>query len=142
MGTVQHPFRLQSTFSIGHPSFTHTHTLGTGPNTHAGRGTRHTERQKKTRPRQKYAIRKSTKEQGYGRYQVKYRHRRQGKTDYYARKRLIVQHKAYNTPKYRLVVRFTNRYCICQVVYSQIDCDRVLASAYPPSLAATAQSAA
>ena len=71
----------------------------------------------------------------FKRYQVKYRRRRQGKTDYYARKRLIVQHKAkYNTPKYRLVVRFTNRYCICQVVYSQIDCDRVLASAYSSEL--------
>ena len=71
----------------------------------------------------------------FKRYQVKYRRRRQGKTDYYARKRLIVQHKAkYNTPKYRLVVRFTNRYCICQIVYSQIDCDRVLASAYSSEL--------
>jgi large subunit ribosomal protein L5e len=71
----------------------------------------------------------------FKRYQVKYRRRRQGKTDYFARKRLIVQHKAkYNTPKYRLVVRFTNRYCICQVVYSQIDCDRVLASAYSSEL--------
>ena len=71
----------------------------------------------------------------FKRYQVKYRRRRQGKTDYFARKRLIVQHKAkYNTPKYRLVVRFTNRYCICQIVYSQIDCDRVLANAYSSEL--------
>ena len=69
------------------------------------------------------------------RFQVKYRRRRAGKTDYYARKRLIVQHKAkYNTPKYRLVVRFTNKYCICQIIYSQIDCDKVLASAYSSEL--------
>ena len=34
---------------------------------------------------------------------------REGKTDYYARKRLITQAKnRYATPKYRLVVRFTN----------------------------------
>ena len=44
------------------------------------------------------------------RYQVKYRRRREGKTDYQARKRLVVQDKnKYNTPKYRLVVRRTNR---------------------------------
>jgi len=71
----------------------------------------------------------------FKRFQVKYRRRRAGKTDYFARKRLIVQHKAkYNTPKYRLVVRFTNRYCICQIIYSQIDCDKVLASAYSSEL--------
>jgi large subunit ribosomal protein L5e len=46
----------------------------------------------------------------FSRYQTKYRRRREGKTDYYARKRLITQAKnKYNAPKYRLVVRFTNR---------------------------------
>lgn len=40
----------------------------------------------------------------------------EGKTDYRARKRLVAQDKnKYNTPKYRLVVRFTNRDIICQV---------------------------
>ncbi|KAL9037386.1 MAG: hypothetical protein Q9180_003745, partial [Flavoplaca navasiana] len=50
-----------------------------------------------------------------------YKRRRQGKTDYYARKRLITQAKnKYNAPKYRLVVRFTNRDIICQIVTSEI----------------------
>lgn len=40
----------------------------------------------------------------------------EGKTDYYARKRLVVQAKnKYNSPKYRLVVRITNKDIICQV---------------------------
>jgi large subunit ribosomal protein L5e len=40
----------------------------------------------------------------------------EGKTDYYARRALIHQDKnKYNTPKYRLVVRFTNKDIICQV---------------------------
>ena len=40
----------------------------------------------------------------------------EGKTDYYARKRLVTQDKnKYNTPKYRFVVRFTNKDIICQV---------------------------
>jgi large subunit ribosomal protein L5e len=71
----------------------------------------------------------------FKRFQVKYRRRRAGKTDYYARRRLIVQHKAkYNTPKYRFVVRLTNRYVICQVTYSVIDSDRVITSAYSSEL--------
>ncbi len=41
---------------------------------------------------------------------------KEGKTDYYARKRLIIQEKnKYNTPKYRLVVRFSNRNITTQV---------------------------
>jgi len=44
------------------------------------------------------------------RYQVKYRRRREGKTDYQARKRMVVQDKnKFGSPKYRLVVRVTNR---------------------------------
>lgn len=40
----------------------------------------------------------------------------EGKTDYFARKRLVCQDKnKYNTPKYRFVVRFTNKDIICQV---------------------------
>lgn len=52
----------------------------------------------------------------FKRYQPKFKRRRQGKTDYYARKRLTVQDKnKYNTPKYRLIVRFTNKDVIAQV---------------------------
>jgi large subunit ribosomal protein L5e len=66
----------------------------------------------------------------FKRYQVKYRRRREGKTDYRARKRLITQDKnKYGSPKYRLVVRFTNKHCICQIVYSEIVGDKVLCHA-------------
>lgn len=64
------------------------------------------------------------------RYQVKFRRRRQCKTDYYARKRLVVQDKnKYNTPKYRLVVRFSNKNVTCQVAYSKWNGDVIVASA-------------
>jgi len=54
--------------------------------------------------------------QYFKRYQVKFKRRREGKTDYYARKRLIVQDKnKYDTPKYRLIVRFSNKDITCQV---------------------------
>ena len=54
----------------------------------------------------------------------------EGKTDYRARKRLVAQDKnKYNTPKYRLVVRFSNRYCTAQIVYATIEGDKVLAAA-------------
>jgi large subunit ribosomal protein L5e len=67
----------------------------------------------------------------FKRFQVKYARRRSGQTDYYARRRLIFQEKKkYNTPKYRLVVRRTNRDVIAQVVYSRMDGDYVMASAY------------
>merc|ERR1712045_638503 len=50
------------------------------------------------------------------RYQTKFRRRRQGKTDYYARKRLVVNDKdKYDTKKYRLVVRFTNKRVLTSV---------------------------
>lgn len=40
----------------------------------------------------------------------------EGKTDYFARKRLVLQDKnKYNTPKYRMIVRFSNRDICCQV---------------------------
>jgi len=66
----------------------------------------------------------------FSRYQVKFRRRREGRTDYRQRKRLVCQDKnKYQSPKYRLVVRFTNKFVICQVVYSLIDGDRVLAQA-------------
>lgn len=62
-------------------------------------------------------------------------HPAEGKTDYYARKRLIAQDKnKYNTPKYRLVVRFSNQDITCQVVYAKIEGDVVLAAAYAHEL--------
>jgi len=71
----------------------------------------------------------------FSRYQVKYKRRRAGKTDYYARKRLITQAKnKYNAPKYRLVVRFTNRDIIMQIVTSEITGDKVFCSAYAHEL--------
>ncbi|KAK4448284.1 60S ribosomal protein L5 [Podospora aff. communis PSN243] len=73
----------------------------------------------------------------YSRYQTKYKRRREGKTDYYARKRLITQAKnKYNAPKYRLVVRFTNRDIIMQIVTSEITGDKVFCSAYSHELKA------
>ena len=71
----------------------------------------------------------------FKRYQVKFKRRRgriydqlglplgvivfpflDGKTDYFARRRLVMQDKnKYYTPKYRLVVRTTNRDIVCQV---------------------------
>ncbi|CAJ0952731.1 unnamed protein product, partial [Mesorhabditis belari] len=71
----------------------------------------------------------------FKRYQVKLKRRRQGKTDYYARKRLTVQDKnKYNTPKYRLIVRFTNKDVIAQIAYSRIEGDVVVCSAYAHEL--------
>lgn len=69
------------------------------------------------------------------RYQTKYKRRQSGKTDYYARKRLITQAKnKYNAPKYRLVVRFTNKDIICQIVTSEITGDKVFCAAYAHEL--------
>ncbi|KAJ2901751.1 putative 5S rRNA binding ribosomal protein [Zalerion maritima] len=73
----------------------------------------------------------------YSRYQTKYKRRRQGKTDYYARKRLISQAKnKYGAPKYRLVVRFTNRDIVMQIVTAEITGDKVFVSAYSHELRA------
>jgi len=71
----------------------------------------------------------------FKRYQVKFKRRREGKTDYYARKRLVVQDKnKYNTPKYRMIVRFTNKDVITQVAYARIQGDVVVAAAYSHEL--------
>jgi len=71
----------------------------------------------------------------FKRFQVKFRRRREGKTDYYARKRLVVQAKnKYNTPKYRMVVRFSNKDITCQIAYARLEGDRVLAAAYSHEL--------
>lgn len=66
----------------------------------------------------------------FSRYQVKYRRRREGKTDFHARRAMVTQAKnKYNAPKYRLVVRFSNRYVTVQVVAAKIQGDVVLAHA-------------
>ncbi|EGF83628.1 hypothetical protein BATDEDRAFT_29395 [Batrachochytrium dendrobatidis JAM81] len=71
----------------------------------------------------------------FKRYQTKYRRRREGKTDYYARKRLVTQAKnKYNSPKHRLVVRITGKDIVCQIVYSKIQGDVVMAAAYSHEL--------
>ncbi|CAF9922590.1 MAG: 60S ribosomal protein L5 [Gomphillus americanus] len=73
----------------------------------------------------------------FSRYQTKYKRRQAGKTDYYARKRLTTQAKnRYNAPKYRLVVRFTNRDVITQIVSSEIGGDKILMAAYSHELKA------
>ncbi|KAL9382620.1 hypothetical protein Peur_025655 [Populus x canadensis] len=82
------------------------------------------------------AFAKSQKSRAYfKRYQVKFKRRRAGKTDYRARIRLINQDKnKYNTPKYRFVVRFTNKDIIAQIASASIAGDIVLASAYAHEL--------
>lgn len=66
---------------------------------------------------------------------MKYKRRRDGKTDYQARRRLITQAKnKYGAPKYRLVVRFTNRDIICQIVSSDLTGDKVMMAAYSHEL--------
>lgn len=73
--------------------------------------------------------------QYFKRFQVKFKRRREGKTDYYARKRLTIQDKnKYNTPKYRLVVRLSNRDVTVQVAYSRIEGDHIVCSAYSHEL--------
>jgi len=71
----------------------------------------------------------------YKRFQVKFRRRREGKTDYFARKRLVVQDKnKYNTPKYRMIVRTSNKDICCQIAYARLEGDRIVESAYSHEL--------
>jgi len=71
----------------------------------------------------------------FKRFQVKFKRRREGKTDYAARRALTIQDKnKYNAPKYRLVVRFTNKDIIAQIVYATLNSDRVLTAAYAREL--------
>jgi len=73
--------------------------------------------------------------QYFKRYQVKFRRRRECKTDYFARKRLVIQDKnKYNTPKYRMIVRFSNKDICCQIAYARIEGDHVICSAYSHEL--------
>jgi|UniRef100_A0A0B6Y0E3 large subunit ribosomal protein L5e len=71
----------------------------------------------------------------FKRFQVKFKRRREGVTDYYARRRLIFQDKnKYNTPKYRMIVRFTNKDIICQIAYARIEGDVIVCAAYSHEL--------
>merc|ERR1712168_1464491 len=71
----------------------------------------------------------------FKRFQVKFKRRREGKTDFFARKRLTHQDKnKYNTPKYRLIVRFTNKDVIAQVAYARLEGDHVICAAYSHEL--------
>merc|ERR1712133_41659 len=71
----------------------------------------------------------------FKRFQVKFKRRREGRTDFYARKRLVIQDKnKYNTPKYRLIVRCTNKDIICQIAYASIEGDVVVCHAYSHEL--------
>lgn len=66
----------------------------------------------------------------FKRYQVKYRRRREGKTDYEARRKMVKQPKdRYNAKKYRLIVRFSNSRCLCQIAYATIQGDMVICQA-------------
>jgi len=89
-------------------------------------------RQKKT----KMGFVKIVKDKAYyKRYQTKFRRRRECKTDYYARKRLIIQDKnKYQTPKYRFVVRITNRDIVCQIFSADLTHDVCVAAAYSHEL--------
>mmetsp|Transcript_16125 Transcript_16125/g.23917 ORF Transcript_16125/g.23917 Transcript_16125/m.23917 type:complete len:93 (+) Transcript_16125:69-347(+) len=79
---------------------------------------------------------KVTKSKAYfKRYQVPFRRRREGKTDYRARRILTTQNKnKHNEPKYRLIVRFTNKYVICQIAYSTIIGDKIICEAHSREL--------
>jgi large subunit ribosomal protein L5e len=71
----------------------------------------------------------------FKRFQVKFKRRRQAKTDYYARKRLIIQDKnKYKTPKYRFVVRFSNRDITCQIFSADMTHDVCFLAAYSHEL--------
>jgi large subunit ribosomal protein L5e len=79
---------------------------------------------------------KITKNKTYhSRFQVKWRRRREGKTDYFSRKRLIFQDKRnFNSPKYRLVVRFSQRNIISQLIQSRIEGDHIVQVVYSKQL--------
>merc|ERR1712029_146951 len=40
----------------------------------------------------------------------------------------------YNTPKYRMIVRFTNKDIICQIAYAKIEGDAIICAAYAHEL--------
>eukprot|EP01108_Squamamoeba_japonica_P002137 TRINITY_DN1_c0_g1_i1.p2 TRINITY_DN1_c0_g1~~TRINITY_DN1_c0_g1_i1.p2 ORF type:complete len:295 (+),score=180.60 TRINITY_DN1_c0_g1_i1:120-1004(+) len=71
----------------------------------------------------------------FKRFQTKYRRRREGKTNYARRRTLVKQDKTkYDTPKYRLVVRFTNKDIVAQIVSAKIGGDQTMCAAYAHEL--------
>jgi len=71
----------------------------------------------------------------YSRFQVKYRRRREGKTDYFSRRKCLTNDKTkFGVKKYRLVVRFTNRDIVAQIITAHIRGDRVASVAYSHEL--------
>ncbi|KAL6030136.1 hypothetical protein STEG23_015545 [Scotinomys teguina] len=69
------------------------------------------------------------------RYQVRFTRQQEGKTDYYARKRLVIQDRnKYNTPKYRMIVRVSNRDIICQIAYAHTEGHTIVCVAYAHEL--------
>ncbi|CAL6033708.1 Ribosomal_protein L5 [Hexamita inflata] len=71
----------------------------------------------------------------FSRFQVQFRRRRDCLTDYQQRQNLTVQDKdKYDAPKYRFVVRKSNKKITCQVVASRIGGDHVMAAAYSSEL--------
>lgn len=68
-------------------------------------------------------------------YETKLRRRRECKTDFAQRRGLTRQeNNKYNTPKYRFVVRFTNKDIICQIISAKITGDQVHCAAYSHEL--------
>lgn len=90
----------------------------------------------KGRGKKKGGLVKIQKNKAYfKRYQPKFRRRREGKTDYQARKGLCAQYKnKFNTPKYRMIVRSTNKDVVCQIAYSRMQGDIIVAAAYSHEL--------
>lgn len=71
----------------------------------------------------------------FKRFQVQYRRRREGKTDYRARRQMVLQDKTkFGSPKYRFVVRFTNKDIVAQIVHAKIKGDDVICAAYAHEL--------
>lgn len=77
-----------------------------------------------------------TKSKAYfKRFQTKFKRRRDGKTNYRMRRRLITQDKSkFNAPRYRLIVRITNRDVIAQITSAKLAGDCVFAAAYAHEL--------
>jgi large subunit ribosomal protein L5e len=74
---------------------------------------------------------KVLKNQAYfRRFQVQKRRRRMGVTDFFARRKMVRQDKCkFNNKKYRIIVRFSNKRCICQIAYATIRGDMIISAA-------------
>ena len=71
----------------------------------------------------------------FKRYQVKFRRWREGKSDCSAQKQLVIQVKnKYHIPKYRMIVRVTNRDIIRQIAYAHIEGDMTACAVYAHEL--------